>query len=155
MKLTAEDIRIIRNELRDYLHHPEVLRMKEYVAHGTKSVYAHCVSVVAESYKLNKKFDLKADLHTLLVGALLHDLYLYDWHDKPYSLDIFSMHGYTHPEAARKNAEEIFNADERIQQVIRCHMWPLTLRAVPKSREAAIVCVADKIVATRETLKRW
>ncbi|MBQ1521783.1 MAG: phosphohydrolase, partial [Erysipelotrichaceae bacterium] len=85
---------------------------------------------------------------------LLHDLYLYDWHDKPYSIKIFEMHGYTHPEEARKNAVRIFNVDEKIQKVIKSHMWPLTLRSFPDSREAAIVCIADKLVATRETINR-
>lgn len=154
MKLTDEDLKIIRKELAGYLDHPEVKRMMQYKAHGKKSVYAHCISVVVASYKLNKKYHLNADLHTLLVGALLHDLYLYDWHDKPYSIRIFEMHGYTHPEEARKNAVRIFGVDEKIQEVIKSHMWPLTLRSFPGSKEAAIVCIADKLVATRETLKR-
>ena len=155
MKLTDEDVKVIRKELAGYLDHPEVRKMMQYKAHGKKSVYDHCISVVVASYKLNKKYHLNADLHTLLVGALLHDLYLYDWHDKPYSIRIFEMHGYTHPEEARKNAVEIFNVDEKIQEVIKSHMWPLTLCSLPGNKEAAIVCVADKLVATRETLNRW
>ena len=155
MRLTDADVKTIKRELAGYLNHPEVLKMKEYLAHGKKSVYAHCISVVVTSYKLNKQFHLNADLHTLLVGALLHDLYLYDWHDKPYSRKIFEMHGYTHPETARKNAVRIFNVDEDIQKVIKSHMWPLTLRSFPDSKEAAIICVADKLVATKETLQRW
>lgn len=154
MRLTDEDLKIIRKELDGYLDHPEVRKMLQYKAHGKKSVFAHCISVVVASYKLNKKYHLNADLHTLLVGALLHDLYLYDWHDKPYSIRIFEMHGYTHPEEARKNAVRIFDVDEKIQEVIKTHMWPLTLRSFPGSKEAAIVCIADKLVATRETLIR-
>lgn len=154
MRLTEEDVKVIKRELDGYIKHPEVRRMLGYVAHGKKSVFAHCISVVVTSYKLNKKYHLHADLHTLLVGALLHDLYLYDWHDRPYSIKIFKMHGYTHAEEARRNAVRIFGVDKNIQKVIKCHMWPLTLRSFPASREAAIVCVADKLVATRETLKR-
>lgn len=154
MKLTAEDFEIIRNELGEYLNHPEVVKMKEYMAHGNKSLYSHCLSVVITAYKINKKYKLNADLHTLLTGALLYDLYLYDWHDHPLNWNIFKMHGFTHPEAARKNAEEIFAVDEEIQDVIKSHMWPLTLRSIPHSKEAAIVCLADKLVATKETLNR-
>lgn len=154
MKLKEEDYRFIKNELNEYLNHPEVQKMKGYVAHGRKTLYSHCLSVVITAYKINRQFKLNANEHTLLVGALLHDLYLYDWHDYPLNWNIFKMHGFTHPEAARKNAERIFNVDEDIQNVIKSHMWPLTLRSYPKSREAAIVCLADKLVATRETLRR-
>ncbi len=154
MKFTDKDIEIIRQELDKYLDNPEVQKMRGYVAHGRKNVYDHCLSVVVMAYQLNKRFKLHAARHTLLVGALLHDLYLYDWHDKPYSLNVFSMHGYTHPEEARKNAVRIFDVDKKIQKVIRSHMWPLTLRSFPSSKEAAIVCMADKLVATLEVFDR-
>ena len=154
MKMSEEDIRIFRSVLGDYLQHPAVLRMRGYTAHGSISVYRHCVQVALKAYELNRDLHLNADLHTLLVGALLHDFYLYDWHDRSYSWKIFTMHGYTHPEAARKNAEEIFHVNEKVQKVIKCHMWPLTLRSFPSSKEAAIVCIADKICATKETVNR-
>lgn len=102
------------------------------------------------SLKLNRKFRIGADEEKLAVGALLHDFYLYDWHDDDGGSH--RLHGFTHPEQARQNAVEIFDIDEKEQEIIRTHMWPLTLNAIPKSREAAIVCLADKWCSLQETL---
>ena len=56
------------------------------------------------------------------------------------------------PEKARVNARDIFHVGRKEQDIIRTHMWPLTLRAVPRSREAVIVCVADKWCSLQETV---
>lgn len=39
-----------------------------------------------------------------------------------------------------------------LQHIITTHMWPLTLRFVPRSREAVLVCMADKYCSTLETV---
>ena len=155
MKLTKEDREEINSYLKEYLEHPEVRKMAEFVAHGNQSVLKHCYDVTATAYMINKKFNLHADLKTLLVGGLLHDFYLYDWHDRPLSFDVFSMHGFTHPKEASDNAVKYFDIDEETKKVIESHMWPLTLRSFPSSREAMIICMADKYCALKETFNRW
>jgi uncharacterized protein len=155
MKLTKQEIEEINSYLKEYLEHPEVKKMAEFVAHGKKSVLKHCYDVTAAAYMINKKLKLNADLKTLLVGGLLHDFYLYDWHGRPLSTDIFKMHGFTHPGEARDNAVKYFNIDEDTQKVIESHMWPLTLRSFPSSKEAMIICMADKYCALKETFNRW
>ena len=139
--------------LNKYLEHPEVKKMSEYCAHGNVSVLKHSIAVARCAYDLNRKLKVNADLDTLLVGALLHDFYLYDWHDASIRVPLFKMHGFTHPEKARENAVRYFDVDDRVQEVIRCHMWPLTLRSVPKHKEAMLVCMADKMVALKETIQ--
>ena len=141
--------------LKEYLIHPDVQKMKDYCAHGKISVLEHSLNVARTAYLLDQRFHVGSDKKDLLVGALLHDFYLYDWHDARLSVNIFEMHGYTHPGKACENAVEIFGVNEIQQEVIRCHMWPLTLRSVPRHREAVLVCITDKLCALKETIFRW
>ena len=45
-----------------------------------------------------------------------------------------------------------FNVNQDILQIIESHMWPLNITKIPKSKEAIIVCIADKYCALLETL---
>ena len=81
---------------------------------------------------------------------MLHDFYLYDWHHKDNGEH--DWHGYIHADIASKNAKEYLHADKKVQEIIKSHMWPLNLTKVPKSKEAWIVCVADKCISLKETL---
>lgn len=152
MKLTPEEEKHIRHVLRDYIEDPKVQEMKQYIQHGVVSTFDHCKSVTRVSYWLNKHLHLKANEKELLLGAFLHDFYLYDWHDT--SVDWHKLHGYRHPEFARKNAVKHFHIDERVQKIIKSHMWPLTITKVPTSKEAIIVCLADKYVSSIETIAK-
>ena len=53
---------------------------------------------------------------------------------------------------ALANAEQRYTLNDRERNVIRSHMWPLTLLTPPRCREAAVVCVADKMSSATETL---
>lgn len=154
VKTTCEQPQDLEEVLKDYLDDEEVKKMCDYKAHGGISVYAHCLNVADLSDRIDKALGSKCDRKTLLLGALLHDFYLYDWHDARVFVNVFKMHGYTHPETACQNAIRCFDVDEGVQEVIRCHMWPLTLFHFPSSREAMIVCMADKICALKETFTR-
>ena len=101
MKLSSEDARDIDEILQSYLNEEHVIQMKEYIQHGNISTYNHCKSVAKNSYFFNKKLKLDADKRVLLVGALLHDLYLYDWHENDKS---HRFHGYHHADRALENA---------------------------------------------------
>ncbi len=129
-------------------------RMKEYVAHGSINVYQHSINVAKLAYLLKSRMKLKTDDRVLVEGALLHDFYLYDWHDAEIGLSFSKLHGYTHPFTACKNAISYYGIDDSTQEVIRCHMWPLTLRSLPRSKEAILVCIADKVCALKETILR-
>ena len=139
--------KILHNIKRD----SHVQEMKNYIQHGSVSTYEHCQKVAALSYKINKHLHLKADKDTLMKGAMLHDFYLYDWHHKDDGAH--DWHGYIHADIASKNAEKFLKADRKVRDIIESHMWPLNITRVPKSREAWIVCIADKCVSVKETLR--
>ncbi len=142
----------MQSVLHDILSNSAVRKMKKYMQHGRVSTYEHCKNVAKLSYDINRIFSLKANLRVLLTGAMLHDFYLYDWHD--YDGGSHQLHGFRHAKTALDNAIKHFGIDEKTGSVIYSHMWPLNLRRIPKSKEAWIVCIADKCVSLHETLFR-
>jgi len=133
-----------------FRRHRKVREMKQYMQHGSVTTYDHCERVAQLSYRLNRRLHLHADEKTLTEGAMLHDFYLYDWHEEDDGTH--KWHGYIHADRAADNARKFFGIGPKTEHVIRCHMWPLNLTRVPHSREAWIVCLADKWVSARETL---
>ena len=124
-----------------------ILQSKEHIQHGTTTVYEHCVQVAYESYLFAKEHQLQVEMEQLIRGALLHDYFLYDWHDGKGR----HFHGFTHPECAKRNAEMDYTLSPRVKNIIARHMFPLT-PVPPTCTEAWIVCIADKICAIEETL---
>lgn len=129
-----------------------VQEMKNYIQHGNVSTYEHCENVARLSYRIDHAFSLHSDLEVLLTGAMLHDFFLYDWHKK--GDGTHQLHGFQHAGRASENAKKYFDIDDRTNHVIYSHMWPLNPKRIPRSREAWIVCVADKWVSLQETLFR-
>ena len=129
-----------------------VNNMKSYIQHGSVTTCEHCENVALLSYDINRLLCLNADLQVLLTGAMLHDFYLYDWHNEDGGEHHF--HGFTHAKTACDNAKRYFAIDEATSHVIYSHMWPLNPGRIPMSREAWIVCIADKCVSLYETLFR-
>lgn len=123
-------------------------RTKELRQHGSVTVFEHSLSVAETSLKLSKKLHIKVDEESMVKVALLHDYFLYDWHDENHP----KLHGFRHATIAAKNAERDFGLTKKEYKAIRSHMFPLNLR-LPMSREALILTIADKYCATNETLK--
>lgn len=92
-------------------------------------------------------FTSGVDRKALVKGALLHDYFLYDWHEKNKN---HRLHGFYHPRHALRNAMQDYNISDKEADIILKHMFPLTI-IPPNNREAWIVCMADKICATYET----
>ena len=126
--------------------------MKQYVSHSDITVYQHCIRVARVAYDLAIKYRIRCDLRALVRGALLHDYYLYDWHDPNKG---FRWHGFKHHRFALENAKRDFVLSKKEQNIIYSHMFPLTVWALPKCREAWLVTLADKLVATAETVKKY
>lgn len=119
---------------------------RRFVQHGGVTVYAHCVRVAVLSCRLAGAFGWEVDRDALIRGALLHDYFLYDWHEKDAS---HRLHGFTHPRTALRNACADWTLSDREQNIILRHMFPLT-PVPPRCREAWLVCLADKLCAMQE-----
>lgn len=126
---------------------PRTLRMKRFIQHGRITTYDHCMAVARLSDRIDRTLHLHSHRSDLIRGAFLHDYYLYDWH-----VHGDRLHGFHHPAIACSRVSEDFDLDEREKKIIRSHMWPLTLLHAPTCREAVIVCIADKVCSTKETL---
>ncbi len=141
-------------KLRSIDNYKQICRLESlYFQHGTTTVHKHSRNVAYYSLLFAKKMEEKLNIHfnynNLIIGAFLHDLFLYDWHEKDAS---HRLHGYRHPVTASRNAKEMCHVNEDVIKIIKSHMWPLTITRVPITREAIIVCLVDKIVAINETI---
>ncbi|PKN27719.1 MAG: hypothetical protein CVU65_01215 [Deltaproteobacteria bacterium HGW-Deltaproteobacteria-22] len=136
----------------DILAHPEFLRTREFPHHKHVTIFTHACAVSYLSYSICKKFGL--DYRSAARGGLLHDFFLYDWrnHDVP-DLPREKFHGLAHPKIALENARTHFELNDIERDCILRHMWPLTPMP-PRTREAFIVSMVDKWVASREFLRR-
>ena len=119
------------------------------IQHGKVSVYAHCVSVADTACVLAETLHLRVNERALIRGALLHDYFLYDWHNPDNG---HRLHGFSHPYTSLKNAKRDYSITKRQADIIVKHMFPLTI-VPPQTKEAWIVCLADKICAGEETIK--
>lgn len=133
----------------DILESESFQREKDFIQHGTTSTYAHSLCVAYMSVWLAVRKRKKVDMRSVVRGALLHDYFLYDWHEKN---EYHNLHGYTHAKKAMENARRDFKINAKEAEIIYCHMFPLNISRVPHSSEARLVCIADKMVAGSETL---
>ncbi len=135
---------------------PDILRsrnfnlMKEFIQHGDVTVNAHVLRVARCSIALSEYLHISCSRRELIRGALLHDYFLYDWHI-PDAENPHRLHGFYHPGLALQNAAKEYPLTNREKNIIKRHMWPLTM-IPPACREAWIVTAADKWCSLLETL---
>ena len=150
-----ERYRVIQKQIREEA--PDILRsknfnhMKRHIQHGNVSVNAHVMNVARYSIAISERLHIACSKRDLIRGALLHDYFLYDWHI-PDKENPHRLHGFYHPGVALRNASKEYELTEREKNIIRRHMWPLTV-VPPRCREAWIVTTADKWCAFMETLQ--
>ena len=134
---------------KDMLNNKHIQHMKEYKQHGDISTYDHSVNVLNVAYAWAKRYKFTDEqIHNIIVGAMLHDFYLYDWHTGRIRSD--GIHGFIHPKKALKNANKLFKLNAKQKNIIKSHMFPMTLLSAPKCKEAWVVMMADKYCAIIE-----
>lgn len=139
----------IKNAAPDILNSGNFQKTKSHIQHGNMTVNAHCQNVAKYSLIIRDKLHISCSETELIRGALLHDYFLYDWHDKDH-ISPTKLHGFYHPSIALKNASEEYELTPREKEIIKKHMWPLTV-VPPTCKEAWIVTVADKWCSLLET----
>lgn len=148
MKLSSSEKELFFSQIDDLMLFDKVKQMEQYIQHGNTTCLQHCIAVAYYSYAVFKIMHLPFDEDSLIRGALLHDFFLYDWHEKD---DSHRWHGFSHPKTALKNAEEYYELTQKENNIIVRHMWPLTLTP-PKCREAWMICMVDKVCSLFETV---
>lgn len=111
------------------------------------------------AYELGRCMGLtQAELRSLTRAALLHDFFGYDWHEQWYKdfvrryhgvRRLTHMHAFVHGEIAAMRARLYFDLTPGQCAAISSHMFPLST-SLPKSREAWLLTLADKMVASCE-----
>ena len=143
--------RLLREHASDILKSENFRSTKNYIQHGTMPVHRHCIDVAEKSIAISKFLRIPCNEREKVRGALLHDYFLYDWHDKSRE-NYQRLHGFYHPGIALRNASMEYELTLREKDIIKKHMWPLTV-VPPLCREAWIVTTADKYCSLLETLK--
>lgn len=151
MRLTDAESSYFQQCLADMKENALVQSMKKSIQHGCTSTYSHCEHVAYCSYRLANCLHLSVDSRSLIRGAFLHDFYLYDWHVKDPS---HRLHGFRHPAFALNNACDHFELNNVEKNIIYSHMWPLTLSKIPKTREAIVVGIVDKLCSIQEIFNK-
>ncbi|MBQ8249220.1 MAG: HD domain-containing protein [Clostridia bacterium] len=124
-----------------------------YTQHGNTSCLLHSIAVAYHCYKWAIKLgEHRFASDELIRGALLHDYFLYDWHYNAFPPN--GLHGFSHPLTAWQNASKDFKLTEREADIIRKHMFPLTITKIPKYRESVIITLVDKYCSLYEVFSR-
>lgn len=125
----------------------DAFRKLKLTQHHNDSVYNHTLRVAYKAWRMGRKWH--ADETALLRGALFHDLYFHDWREPEHIIN----HGWTHPYIALENARKHFSpVSDSEAHIISSHMWPFNFKNPPKTKEAIILALADKWVATGEVI---
>lgn len=140
----------IQNAAPDILSSRNFRRTREHIQHGNVTVNSHVMNVARYSLALSERLHIRCCQRELVRGALLHDYFLYDWH-RPDPEHPHKLHGFYHPGTALRNALKEYRLTNREKDIIKNHMWPLTIKP-PCCREAWIVTAADKWCSLMETI---
>lgn len=135
-----------RSIIKDIVENDTVQQMRNFRQHYDTSCFEHCYKVALYNYIICKKLNL--DYISAARAGMLHDLFLYDWRIREPGRKRF--HAFHHPRIALNNSLKIFGLNEKEQDIILKHMWPITV-IPPKSMEAFITTLVDKYCALSES----
>lgn len=129
------------------LEHKEFIKTKNIVHHGDTR-FNHSIRVAYIAFLMSK--GLGFDTKSVIRAGTLHDFFL-ERDDKNIATEAKMF--INHPSIAKENAINYFGVNEKEQNIIESHMFPASSVA-PKSKEAWLVTLADKLVALTEGANR-
>ena len=135
--------RIKYNDIvKDIINNEVFLLTKNDIHHGSNK-YDHLIRVSKLSYTLANL--LKLDVVSTTRGAILHDFFTNEEFGSNHGL----IQGVVHPDIALTNALGEFELNEKEQNAIAAHMFPLCM-TLPRYKESWILTAVDKIIALYE-----
>ncbi len=141
-----------------YLHIVEdILNNEEFmkiscVKHHDSNRLNHSLKVSYYSYKISKR--LKLDYISTARGGLLHDFFLERTVDYKKVKDKVKLYTGKHPKMAVVNAKKYFNINDKEENIIRSHMFPIDIK-IPLFAESWIVSSVDKVISCYEFSKKF
>jgi uncharacterized protein len=146
--------------IQDILDNPAFQELRNYPHHGScNTVYDHSLATARMAYQMGRRLRMsEEELCSLTRVALLHDFFGYDWHEEWYKNFVHRyrgmrrlthMHAFVHGEIAALRAKLYFDLTPKQCASIASHMFPLAA-TLPHGREAWILTLADKAVASKE-----
>ncbi len=140
---------MMKNEFYDtiapLLEDPMVQSLELYNHHRGKTRLEHVKEVAWLSFVWGKRLSL--DCRAITRGALLHDLFFYDWlREGP------RLHGLRHHNIALKNARKVTFLSKKEEDIIKKHMWPLTV-IPPLYMESFVVSMVDTFCSMKDYLR--
>lgn len=133
---------------RDILENKEFIKLEKERHHGTNRLI-HSKRVSYYAYKICKI--LRLDYKATARAGLLHDFFIYG--EDSTQWERFKLI-FTHPKHALNNSEKYFRLNEKEQNIIVSHMFPININ-IPKYIESWIVSTVDKIIATYEFIESF
>lgn len=125
----------------DILENDEFKKLK-YIGHHGITRYIHCVGVAYYTYMITKL--LRLNYIEATRAALLHDFF---------TDEVITENGIgklrRHPNYALSNAKKYFSLSSLQEDIIKCHMFPVTFTP-PKYLESWIVDITDDVIAVYE-----
>lgn len=141
-----EDIEYL-SLVEDILNHKEFEKTKNINHHGLNR-YDHSVRVSYSAYKVAKFLRLKKE-ETARAG-LLHDFFLVN--NRKISVKEKLGTVVNHPKYAAAYSEKFFKLNEVEKDIIKTHMFPISINLVPKYAESWIVNIMDNLVSIYEQM---
>ena len=129
IKISKEVEQQYRKEVEQILNNKDFQKLRYYKQHNWSDRLMHSINVSYLSWLMARR--LGCDAKAAARAGLLHDFCLYDFHEKPADGE---HQAFLHPKVAAENSMS--------------HMFPLG--PLPKSREAWLITIADKICAAAE-----